>query len=505
MTAGTERGMPGEVPVSGDTTRLGFYGGAAASFVPFVVFIVAVVVLSLSGGFSLEAFVGFAVVGLILGAFLSRNWVTYWEAVMEGITDKSTGILAAIFLLAGIFSNLMANGKLAEGLVWAGSSLGLMGRAFVGFTFVASLLFGLATGTSVGTVITMTPIFYPAGILLGGNPILLLGAILSGAAFGDNLAPVSDTTIISASSQEYMRKAAYAEIGGVVRTRSKYAIIAATVSLVLYLLLGEAAATPVAGGADILAQYSYPKGLVMLIPLVVVIVLAVSGRSIFAALTAGIVTGAIVGMLAGILTPGSFLRVKDGGAAGIIPSGVGGVFAAIMMFIAIMAMMGVVRKSGALDRLIEWLVARVAATPRGCEATIFGMTTLMDILNSGITTSVVAIMGPIANNLGKRQRLHPYRRANLVDGVGNSWAYFIPWSAFIFITLGIIGSMKEAYPFLVIPAPTSFFFAVFHPWLLWLVFLVAVITGFGREFEGEDGRRIVAWFSNRIPEEALRS
>jgi Na+/H+ antiporter NhaC len=242
----------------------------------------------------------------------------------------------------------------------------------------------------------------------------------------------------------------------------------------------------------------------MLIPLLVVIVLALSGKSIFAALTSGIVTGAVVSLLAGILTPADFLRIKDGGVTGIIPSGVGGVFGAIMVYIGIMAMLGVVRKSGALERMVEWLVARVAGTPRGCEATIFVMAWLMDILNAGITTSVVAIVGPIANTLGKRQRLHPYRRANLVDGVGNSWAYFIPWSAFIFIVLGIVGSMKQAYPFLVVPAPTSFFFAVFHAWFLWIVFLTAVVTGFGREFEGEGGRRILAWFKNCIPEEALR-
>lgn len=482
--------------------KLNFYFSNNLAFLPFIIFIVAVVILGILKGFSLKAFVGFAVVGLIIGTFFSKNWGGYWEWVISGMVDRSTGIITSIFLLAGLFSVIMAHGKVAGGLVWLGSSMGLHGSLFVGFTFLASLLFGLATGTSVGTVITMTPIFYPAGLILGGNPVFLLGAILSGASFGDNLAPVSDTTVISASSQKYSRRSGSAEIGGVVKTRTKYAILAAVISLILYSLLGGIGKVAATGEINI-AAYSYPKGLLMLIPFVVVIAIAVSGRSIFSALIWGIITGSITGLFSGIFALGDFIQIQNGGAAGMIPEGVGGVFDAILVFMAIMGMMGVIRGSGALDKMLNWSTTHIAKTPRSCEVTIFGLTTIMDLLNAGVTTSVVAIMGPLANELGQKFKLHPYRRANIVDTVGNTWAYFIPWSAFIFIISSIIGSMKGTYPFLVSPSPTKFFFAVFHPWLLWIIMLVAAITGFGREFEGKGGKRIKAWFKNEIPKESL--
>ena len=60
----------------------------------------------------------------------------------------------------------------------------------------------------------------------------MLGAILSGAAFGDNLAPVSDTTIVSAVTQD-------TDVPGVVRSRFKYAIAAAIPSLILFLILSS--------------------------------------------------------------------------------------------------------------------------------------------------------------------------------------------------------------------------------------------------------------------------
>lgn len=480
--------------------KVDFFFSNNLSFLPFLIFVVAILVLGLLKGFSLEAFVAFAVVGLIIGTFFAKNWGKYWDCVVEGIVDKSTGLVASIFLLAGLFSAIMARGKVAEGLVWLGQIANLHGGLFVGFTFFASLLFGLATGTSVGTVITMTPIFYPAGLLLGGNPVLVLGAILSGAAFGDNLAPVSDTTIISASSQKYKNREGSASIGGVVRTRTKYAVIAAAISLVLYIVLGGIGGATVSGAASI-AEYSYPKGLLMLIPFIVVLAIAVSGRSIYAALIWGIITGSVVGLISGILTPASFVHLEGGNVVGLIPEGIGGVFGAIMIYLAIMGMMGVIKGSGALNRMLAWATEHFAKSPRSCEGTIFGLTTIMELLNAGVTTSVVAIMGPIANELGQKFNLHPYRRANLIDATGNSWAYFIPWSAFLFIIISIIESMKSSYPFLVTPAPNQFFFAAFHPWFLWLVMLFAVITGYGRAFEGKNGEEIPANFKNKMPVE----
>jgi Na+/H+ antiporter NhaC len=480
--------------------RVEFFFSNNLSVLPFGIFVVAILVMGLLKGFSLQAFVAFAVVGLIVGTFFAKDWEKYWDCVVTGIIDKSTGLIASIFLLAGLFSAIMAHGRVAEGLVWLGQITNLHGGPFVGFTFLASLLFGLATGTSVGTVITMTPIFYPAGLLLGANPVLLLGAILSGAAFGDNLAPVSDTTIISASSQKYKNREGSASIGGVVRTRTKYSVIAAAISLVLYVVLGGIGSITVSGTASI-AEFSYLKGLLMLIPFVVVLVIALYGKSIYTALIWGIITGSVVGLISGILTPGSFVRLENGNVVGLIPEGIGGVFGVIIIYVAIMGMMGVIKGSGALDRMLAWATEHLAKSPRSCEATIFGLTTIMELLNAGVTTSVVAIMGPIANELGQKFSLHPYRRANLVDAVGNTWAYFIPWSAFLFIVISIVESMKSTYSFLVTPTPNQFFFAVFHAWFLWLVMLFTVVTGYGREFEGKNGEEIPANFKNQMPTE----
>ena len=105
---------------------------------------------------------------------------------------------------------------------------GAQGSVFTVLVFGAAMLFALGTGTSTGTCIALTPVLYPAGYFLGSDPALLGLAILSGAAFGDNLAPISDTTIVSAYTQG-------AKMKDVVRSRFPLAISAAGLAAVVNL------------------------------------------------------------------------------------------------------------------------------------------------------------------------------------------------------------------------------------------------------------------------------
>jgi Na+/H+ antiporter NhaC len=143
--------------------KLSFYLHHSFSILPFVIFIAFVIYFSISKAFSLTGMIAFGVVGLIIGSLFSKSQTKYWNAAMSGITDPSTGILVTIFLVVGVFSQIMARGNVAGGFVWLGNSIGMTGSLFCGFTFLSSALFGLATGTSVGTIVTLTPVLYPAG------------------------------------------------------------------------------------------------------------------------------------------------------------------------------------------------------------------------------------------------------------------------------------------------------------------------------------------------------
>ena len=468
---------------------LEFYGSKYFALVPFVVFLGVVVWLSLTMAINLTAMIGGGVAGMIVGAFFARNWEHYWGCVQRGFTQQPVAIAFSILLVAGIFANLMGKSGLAGGLVWIADSINLTGAWFTGFAFVGSAVLALATGTSIGTIATMTPVLFPAGLIVGCSPVFLAGAILSGAALGDNVAPVSDTTILSAATQRYRNRPGTADVGGVVRTRIKYALLAGIPALILYLIVGGGGTSDPAQAAALLAEHSNPRALWMLIPIVVVIYIAVRGRSIFLALAGGIVSGAIVGFITGLLSPADFMQVVDGNVAGIITEGVGGMFEAAIIVLVIIGMLQILTESGVIDALLSGL-SRAARTARSAELVMFLLTSVWDGLAGGVNSIVVAITGPLNSEIGSRFHLHPYRRANITDATSNTLSFFLPWCAFIFIFSGIAEGLLTDYPFVEIPNPASFFFAVFYSLFLWFVMLIACLTGFGRAYEGPNGEHI---------------
>jgi Na+/H+ antiporter NhaC len=97
--------------------------------------------------------------------------------------------------------------------------------------FLISCFIAFSTGTSWGTWAIMIPIAVPIINIVGLHPGLIIAAVLGGGVFGDHCSPISDTTIISsmASATDHIDH---------VRTQLPYALIAASISLLLFLIFG---------------------------------------------------------------------------------------------------------------------------------------------------------------------------------------------------------------------------------------------------------------------------
>jgi Na+/H+ antiporter NhaC len=97
--------------------------------------------------------------------------------------------------------------------------------------FLLGAIMSFATGTSYGTFSIMVPLALPIGAATGISPELLFGACIAGGVFGDNTSPISDTTIVSSV-------AANTQVIDHARTQLPFALIAAAISVVGFLLLG---------------------------------------------------------------------------------------------------------------------------------------------------------------------------------------------------------------------------------------------------------------------------
>jgi len=455
--------------------HLEFRGGAWVSIVPLAVFVLATAALVVAGAPAVEGMVLAAMCGISLGLLLARRPGDYTERVFALMADRTATVAIVAWLWAGTFSEILRDSGLVEAIVWVGAAVHVTGAAFTVLAFVSSALFAVTVGTGMGTVVGFTAVIYPAGIVLGADPAAVMGAIISGAAFGDNLAPISDTTIVSAATQE-------TDVAGVVRSRLKYVLIAAGLSCVAFALVGGGRADIDVQEADrLITKTANPTGLPMLIPAAIVFLVAVIGRNFLAALTAGLGAALLIGPLCGAFTLDQvFYITADRSVAGSAVVGAVSLIPTCILTLLLVTSMGIMADAGFLAQLMSWLDRVVARGVRGAEATIVALISFANLCVSVNTVAMITV-GPLANRLRKRHKIHPYRSANLMDTVSCSFPYMLPYSAPIVAAAGIQHNLAKDYDFVQVLPWTQEAPFIFYGLILFPLMVVAVATGYGRK------------------------
>jgi len=472
----TATSLAPEEPPEGEAgrPRLAFRGGPWASVLPLATFVVGTGILVVLGAAAVEGMIILAMLGLSLGMGLARDVAGYAERVFSLMANRVATVAVVCWLWAGAFSGILADSGLVEAIVWVGANLQLAGGLFTVATFFFAALFAVSVGTGLGTVLGFTAVMFPAGIVLGAHPAALMGAIYSGAAFGDNLAPISDTTIVSAATQE-------TDVGGVVRSRLKYVGIAGGITALLFLVFGgRGEGIEPAQAEQLLAATADPAGLPMLIPAALVFVVAVSGGHFLAALTVGVLVSLVVGPLFGIFPIGQVFHVVEGTVGGSAVDGAMALLPISVLTLLLVTAIGMMAAGGFLEELMAWLERHVARTRRGAEAAIVGLISFANVCVSVNTVAMITV-GPLANVLRKRHGIHPYRSANLMDTISCSFPYMLPYAATIVAADAIQRELALRYEFVqVIPWSQEVPF-IFYGMVLFPLMILAVITGYGRE------------------------
>lgn len=467
-----------------------FRGGRTLAFVPVVVFLAfCVVFFVVFKTFDMTALAAGGVTALLVGALCAKPYAAYWSAVTRGIGSPTAVTIVMILFCVGLMSALIKETNVSGGFVWLAQYLGVSGGTFTLFAFAAVCIISMATASSIGTMFTAFPIFYPAGVLLGAQPAFLAAAIISGAIFGDNVAPISDTTVISSSTQKFRRKAGSADIAGVVRSRARFAFTTAALAAAGFFLMGASGHSgDSAHSQKLLDQAADPHALVMLIPVALMLAVALLTRDIFKAVTVGMTTGIVTGLASGLLTLQGIVGVSNGVPTGFLVSGVGDMLGVIALVVSVFGIMGVLTAAGILDWLVSTLTSsRFSRTPCGAEFAIGIGVSATTLLFGGVNSAALLTFGPVADEIGSRVGLHPYRRAVIMDCFAMGIASIVPvLSAYLFIGAQLTAGIKGA-PAL---STTEIFVAMLYPLILTVVIAAAAATGWGRRFEGKDGAEL---------------
>ena len=443
---------------------LSFHGGVVGALVPFALFLAGVSWLGLSGAPDETGFWPVLLMAIALGLFLATDKSAYCDAVIDGMSRRIVMIMLLAWLLASVLGVLLRESGLVGSLVWATDAAGVSGGGFVAVSFLVCVVFSTATGTSLGTILVCAPLLYPAGASLGADPAFLIGSIIAGVTFGDNVSPISDTTIASATTQG-------AKLGDVVRSRLKYAIPAAAVALLVFVLFGGSGTA-----AEGLQTEPDALGLLMLAVPALVLTVLIRQRHLVEGLIYGTVSASLLGLALGRFGFADLLSIDQDNftATGLLLDGMRRAIGMSIFNVLLMGLVGGLERSGLLDRLTDWVRARATST-KSAEWWIFGTVSGATVLTTHSTVAIVTV-GEMARDIGEAAGVGANRRANILDIAVCTYPFLLP----IFIPTVLAASMTADVIGMPRLSPWDVGLHNVHSWALLAVRVFAIATGWGR-------------------------
>src|SRR5687768_16703399 len=193
---------------------------------------------------------------LALAAFIAwRRRIKPLDTLLAGMGDSNVVLMCLIFLLAGGFVEVSKAIGAVDAIVALGIGNVHPALLLPGLFLIAGFI-SLSLGTSMGTIAAVAPIALGVSDAAGLDRALVLGAVIGGATFGDNLSVISDTAIVASRTQGCTMREKF-------RENFKLALPAAIGTLVLLGFLGETApvTTPDAVSPWLILPYLVVLGL----------------------------------------------------------------------------------------------------------------------------------------------------------------------------------------------------------------------------------------------------
>lgn len=360
--------------------------------------------------YAMPAIVGFLIALVV--AFLQnpkRKFDEKLQSVTESMGDANVMIMCLVFVLAGGFSGAVQAAGGVDSTVNFGLSIMPPAVAVAGL-FVIGCFISTAMGTSVGTIAALTPIAVGISEKTGMTGALCIGAVVSGAMFGDNLSVISDTTIAATRTQGCDMKDKF-------RENFKIVLPAAIITLVLFLVI--------ASGSQYSVSDDLSYNVFKILPYLVVLVGALAGMNVFLVLVLGIILSVIAGVSTGSIAWDQIFTVIFQG-----PDGAGGIknmYDITVISIVVAGIIGLVKANGGIDFILEGIKKHVH-TNRGAQLGIALLSSLVDISTANNTIAIV-MAGPIARDISQEYGISPRRTASLLDIYTSVWQGLIPYGA----------------------------------------------------------------------------
>ena len=365
------------------------------------------------------------------------------EIFSQGAANSNIMYMVWIFVLAGIFAESAKQMGAVDATVQL--TLRFVPDAFLpAGIFVAACFISMSVGTSVGTIVALTPVVSGLAEQMGCDVAWAVAIVVGGAFFGDNLSFISDTTIAATQSQGCKMRDKF-------RTNLLVVLPAALATLGIYLFADMSE-----GAVAVAESAEWFRAL----PYVVVIICALAGINVLGVLMIGILVVNIIGFACG-----SFDVVSAFAAAG---EGMGSMLELILVTLLAGGLMNVVKSGGGFDYLIALLTRRIGGR-RTAEASIVTLTALTNLCTANNTIAILTA-GPIARDIAARFGVSPRRSASLMDTASCFVQGVIPYGAQLLMASGL----AAVSPLQIIPH-------LYYPVGIGIMLIVAILFQFPRK------------------------
>ena len=366
------------------------------------------------------------------------------DVFSRGAGTSQMMLMLWIFVLAGAFANSAKTMGSIDATVNLALTL-LPTQMLLAGLFLAACFISLSIGTSVGTIVALTPIAAGIAQQTGTSIPMMTAVVVGGSFFGDNLSFISDTTIMATSTQG-------CKLSDKFHVNSFIVIPAALFILVVYVIMGADIASPGQVG-----EVSFVK----VIPYLIVLVTAVFGMNVMAVLTLGIMLTGLIGISNGAFDVFGWMKAMGDGILGMSE----------LIIITMMAggLLEIVKQQGGIDFIIKRLTRHVN-TKRGAELSIAALVSLVNLCTANNTVAILTV-GGISKHIGDRYGVDNRKAASILDTFSCMTQGLIPYGAQILMAAGL----AQLNPISIVPY-------LYYPLAIGIAALLAILLRYPKRY-----------------------
>ena len=384
---------------------------------------------------------------IVCGGIPMRGGMPITERISIFSRGASMGnmmLMLWIFVLAGAFANTAKVMGSIDATVNLTLSV-LPGNMIFAGLFLAACFVSVSVGTSVGTIVALTPIAAGVAQSTGMSVPMLTAVIVGGSFFGDNLSFISDTTIAATSTQG-------CKLSDKFRVNSFLVMPVALALLIIYGIIGSGIQSP----QDV-ADVSPIK----VLPYIVVLITAICGMNVMAVLTIGIMLTGCIGIIDGTFDVFGWFAAMGDGITGM----------GELIIITMMAggMLELIKANGGIDMVIS-LITKHIKTKRSAELSIAALVGMVNVCTANNTVAIITT-GGIAKQIGDRFGIDNRKCASILDTISCCVQGVIPYGAQMLMAAGL----AAVNPVSIIPY-------LYYPYLLGIVTILAIIIRYPRRY-----------------------